>query len=310
MPIILSGTFSKDGSLLAAVNSTGMVLVWRTDTWAGPLFFSLFDQPNSISLAKDKVVLRFLNESTIAVLASGVIHVLQVSRPGVSGLFELVHVGVISPPSGITYVDSIGSSNLVVGTGAGKLCTVNSQGHVCATMCVGDAISCTVAVGLERVLVATKGGNLHLVNLSEQRVVSSLKTKLGGSVTHIAVDPHLNWFCGVVQKGGSSSLVSGSTKSLLTVFESKPTAVPITRVAFAQVASNGLSIIAAGPTPQLLLFSLDLSSAQSRVQFDPEQICAVTDLTSKGDWLACLGVGACIQVLSGFSLTVVSTLVP
>lgn len=206
-------------------------------------------------------------------------------------------------------------SNLIIAGEEGYIYRVDMNGKILSSFPIADSKR---VIGLKVVhensyLVGTSSELLLVNPASTNPVQSSYKLPQGTCVRHLTLDSRRNWFSAVISSNHlGSRLVVGSTKSLASVFESPlaPDADPlyVSQTNFAETSSNGLSLIGSGPTPQLLLFPLDLSSAIPRLQFNPsEDLSAVlcSQSSPKGEMIVMAGVGPSVVLVSAHSLNIV-----
>ena len=283
MSIILSTSFNKDDSLLATLDSEYNVCVSSVSSGSISVGRCLKDDFSLANIVKEKVFLKFVDNSSLVTLILGRLYVLEVVE-GMEGSLVLDHIGSVSPPSGSVCMD-VCLGGILLGNTNGSVYIVNISGKVLGDYSVGDSVTAMCSFN-DRLLVATRDGNLSLVDMCENRILS--RHAGDKNCISISVDDRFNWFCAVY---ANSKLILGSVCGLSRVFESAISVTPITHTVFANVASSGLSVIGSGPTPQLSLFSLDLSTATLRMELD--SLCAVTHMerSHSGDLIACVGVG-------------------
>ena len=206
-------------------------------------------------------------------------------------------------------------SKLIIAGEDGTIYTVDLNGRVLSATRLPDEarIEALQVIHGDHYLVATSSELLLVNPTSPGMVQSSYKLPNGTKVKHLTVDSRRNWFSMVIASSQlGSRVVVGSTKSLASVFESQSSQdtdpLYISQTNFAETSSNGLSLVASGPTAQLLLLPLDLSSAIPRLQFNPsEDLSAVLTSQSspKGDLIAMAGVGPSVLLVSAHSLNIV-----
>jgi len=270
------------------------------------------------------VFLCFINSSELVLIRGKELVVIDVTKfhsaqPDPAHLSSADHPCVVrrvSLPCRCICMDTL-HSNLVVAGEEGNIYTINPSGRILSCFNLPDTkqIHALRVVHGNSYLVGT-GSDLHLINPTAAiPVQSSYKLPHGYTLHHLAIDTRRNWFSAVLVSPNQlgSRLVVGSTKCLASVFEfpsSQDGVDPlyVSQTTFAETLSNGLSLVASGPTPQLLLLPLDLTTAIPRVQFNPaEDLSAVLSSQSspKGDLIVMTGVGPSVLLVSTQSLNIV-----
>ena len=315
MSIIVSASFSPDSSKLAAVSTSHELIVWSIDrssvSTSSPTRFRFSKE--SALVMKDTVLVSFFDSKNIGIGCGSTLLVvdadalvLGASVPSDCGSDPAWLLRRIAVPSSISCMTSA-DSQLLLGCSAGMLYTVGVDGRILRRICIGKSATVTAvqSVSDTALLIGTSQGDLLLVDSVSGSVNSSWKSPSAEPIRSLTVDSHRNWFCAVLP----DTIVSGSTRSLVSVFVSPSTTTPVSKCEFAQLSSNGLSIVSAGPVTYLSVYPLDLSTGGNiRTQFDPTaELCAVADMvkSNRGDLIAVTGVGQAVLVISAYSLNLV-----
>ena len=291
MSIILSVSYSPDDTLIACIDTKVCVRIFRTTT-SETAELSLKNDCFVSNMTKEKVSLHFVDSSRIVVFLSGRLYNILI---GVSPNLSLRHIGTVCAPPGASCID-VGLEVLLVGTLSGDLYVTDLSGTIKFKASFRDEITCVKSFS-SRVLVGTRSGMLILYDLTSKLEISKLKTQC---INSIVLDSKCNWFCCITNK----TLISGSTRSLSQFFESAPLDLIPTRIIFATV-NGALSILASNPSPNILLFPIDLSSSMPRLQLS--KLDAVFDMqSSKGNFFVCAGPRG-IQIVSSNNLQELET---
>jgi len=202
--------------------------------------------------------------------------------------------------------------DILVSGSSNKLFRVNTEGKIVGLLDLAlkeSSITSTQVLDTGSILIGTNKPDLLLVDSTSCAIKSTHQIPPGFTITHISTDDHRNWFCATAlskQNQSTGRLYIGSTRSLSAVYETESQFISNTN--FIELSSNGLSLIGTGPTPQITLFPLDLSTAIPRMQLDPfSELSAVfaTAKSQKGDLIALGGVGQSVLLVSAFSLNIV-----
>ena len=304
MSVIISVAFAPDSKQVAAVSTTGDLLMWNLEhsrsVTREPVVFKLDN--NDKELMKQAYHVSFGTNDLLLVGRGTTLYYIDAvifQRTSIQNLGcdpEFL-IRRISVPSALTSLAAFGDLALIGGADK-SLCRIHNDGRMVRKTTLESPVTCMRLADVRTVVVGTQAGELLLVDIE----TFSVKSKTSGQpcpVENISVDPHGNWFAALV----GSTVISGSTKSLVSVFETKITGSALC-IDFVKVASSGLSLVLGSPVPTLRLLPLDLSSEPTtRLQFDTvNDLCGVTCMASSGGLLAVAGVGSHVLVLSNFSV--------
>jgi hypothetical protein len=315
--ILKAVCLSHDASVVLAYSDSVGILLWRFDGNESlrlnlgqlpPLNDKIDDEPVFLNFVNAHHVLLVSGESALLLDVSTIIQ-RELDKCRSANADPMFIIRRISLPCRCVCMDIVESGFVMTG-GDGSIFRIDHNGRVESSFrpIESGQIHSIKVVNETSYLVGTNSELLIVNPLNEPHITSSYKLPHGSFVRSISIDPRQNWFCAVISSHTySSRLLVGSTMCLATVFESKESMF-VTQCSFAETSSNGLCIIASGPTPQLLLLPLDLSSAIPRIQFDPtEDVSAVlsTQTSPKGDLVVMAGIGPSVVLLSTKSLSIV-----
>lgn len=204
------------------------------------------------------------------------------------------------------------NGDIVVGGDHGFLYVVNRDGRISHTVRTGinETVTACKYVHGHSLILGTIKGRLYIYNILSGKVTSLLKTALpGSSISCLAVDPRGNWFSAIASAGSKCKLLSGSTRTLVQVFESPLLDKDLSRCEFTQLASKGLCIAATGRTSvHVSVFPLDLS-AEARNYQEGQGTISGFARAAKADIVAIAGSDRPVQILNGSSLSLIRQLV-
>lgn len=307
---------SHDTSVVLAYSDSVGIVLWRFDGHKSlrlnlghllPLNDKIYDEPVFLNFVNAHHVLLVSGESAL-LLDVATISQTELDNCRSANADPMFIVRRISLPCRCLCMDIVDSGFVI--TGDGSIFRIDHNGRVVSSFrpIESGQIHSIKVVNETSYLVGTNSELLIVNPLNQPYITSSYKLPHGSFVRSISIDPRRNWFCAVISSHTyCSRLIVGSTKCLATVFESQESMF-VTQCSFAETSSNGLCIISSGPTPQLLLLPLDLSSAIPRIQFDPtEDVSAVlsTQTSPKGDLVVMAGIGPSVVLLSTKSLSIV-----
>lgn len=322
MSRIVANSLSTDGSKLVAVDATGNVHAWilSHSQIVVHKVASLFISNPSDSLKGARVMLQFLDARTVVVLSGSLAVIIDVDHLAIHDCSSdscdrdppyMTHrVGL--PCVGSCISNAEGSA--IIGCDQGLLYVLGKDGRINDTYRIelNESITAVRACGPFSIMVGTNRGTVLIFDTIQRRVKSSWRPSgTVASVSWISVDPRGNWFCAALNTslGQKSWLVSGSTRTLVKVFESAVCDGDLKRCEFVDLLSKGLSILStSGSSSSVSVRSLDLSSEPRNLH---EGVGGVVDVTrtASGDMIAICGPNRPIQILSGASLSIVRQLV-
>jgi hypothetical protein len=219
----------------------------------------------------------------------------------------------ISLPVRCTSMDILGDAMVICGN-TDAVYTINMDGRIISTIRLPDTsqVTSVKVIDPNTILIGTTAPELVLMCIQTGEIKSTHSIVPHYSISFITVDRRSNWFSAVATCPKASSMIYvGSTRNLSSVFESTPSDVFLSRVEFVELSSNGLSLLCSGPTPQVTLVPLDLTTAIPRMQFDPAtELSAVfaSARSPRGDIVAFGGVGHSVLLVSAYSLNIVEHL--
>lgn len=304
MSVISSVAFSPDSRQVAAVSTSGDFLMWNLDRYGRvsrePVLYKLDN--NDKELMKQAYHVSFGTNDLLLVGRETTLYFIDSAKFYQTSLQSLVRdpdflLRRASVPSAMTGLAAFGDLALI-GAADRSLCLIDKDGRMVRKTSLESPVTCMRLVDVRTAVVGTQAGELLLVDI-ETFSVKSRTSAQPSPVENISVDPHGNWFAALA----GSTVISGSTKSLVSVFGTKITGSALC-IDFVKQASSGLSLVLGSPVPTLRLLPLDLSAEPStRLQFDTvNDLCAVTCMASSGGLLAVAGVGSHVLVLSNFSV--------
>ena len=314
--IIKTVCLSPDSTVVLAYSTSQGLFGWHLDSEAdnGMYFGHLF--PVS-EIGDSPILMTFLNceEAMIVSGQTGIIvnvaNFSPVSNNRPQAVDAAYVVRRISLPCRCHCMDTLDSKILLSGE-TGEVYTIDYNGRVLSSFTVPESTRVQVlrVVRENCLLVGTHSDILQIDPSLNNLVQSSYKLPHGMTIRHLTIDNRRNWFSAVIASTAfTGGLIVGSTKCLSSVFESPETdTMYVSQSNFVETLSNGLSILASGPTPQLLLLPLDLSSAIPRLQLDPKhELSSVVASHSspKGDLIVLGGVGDSVVLLSPQTLSIV-----
>jgi hypothetical protein len=201
---------------------------------------------------------------------------------------------------------------VMVGTESGKVLVVNASGRITRVIQTGvsDRLNALVHVNAFSIVVGTDKGCIFLLDPSSGSIKSTWKASNPpkSSVSCISVDARRNWFAALIVSGGKVSLVSGSTRSLVRVFESRQLPSEVNRCEFFNLASSGLSILVGGRSVPLTVVPLDLSTLGTRRRSEADSAAGLERLCKSrgGELLSVTFPSGQVEILAGSSLALVS----
>ena len=315
----VSNSLSTDGSKLVAIDPTGRVLAWglsrNVDSSSKSCIYS-FPNPSSV-LKGAKSFVEFLDDRFAVAVGGCIALILDVhcmltrsetadSQYG-DPAYLVQRVGL--PCIAACVCASQGA--LLIGTSQGLIHRLGRDGRIMNSFrtSLSDTITAIRGVGENIILVGTDKGQILIFNHTTGAIISSWRSEgQPWSVSCISIDTRQNWFCAALNSGSKSRLISGSTRTLVEIFESQIREGEIQRCEFVQLASKGLCIVSTGPKCNITVDSLDLSS-EPRTMHDGQGKVFDVSRSAQGDRLSICGAGRPVQILSGSSLAVIRQLV-
>jgi len=315
----VSNSLSSDASKLIAVDPSGKLVAWRVSQAGNNVGSSRmysFSNPSAV-LKGAKSFVEFL-DPRIAVLVGGCLAIiLDVEHMLISTSTEANNQGdpsFLVQRAGLPCIASCVASaggDLLIGASQGTIHRLTREGRIAASFRLGinETITAIRSAGGHTLIMGTDKGQVLIFDTNTSTTQSTWRSEGNPwSVSSIACDVRGNWFCATLTSGQKSKLVSGSTRTLLQIFESPVREGDIQRCEFVQLASKGLSIVATGPRSSISVYPLDLSS-EPRTMNEGEGKLFDVCRSAQGEVLAVCGAGRPVQVLSGASLALVHQLV-
>ena len=322
MSNFVANSLSEDGSKLVGVDASGKIHAWSIAKTVPQSYRSAcvsLVNP-SITLKGAKIMVEFVDRRHFIVIAGSLglvidsdhlfLHDSALDSADRDPPYLLYRVGL---PCVATCISS-GDGSVLIGGDHGLVYVLGSNGHIIDTFRVdiSESISAVRLVGSHSLILGTDRGQISIYDIMKRKITSSWRSAAPSpSVSWIAVDPKANWFCATVNsnQGQKSWLVTGSTRTLVQVFESSASEGELRRCEFAQLSSKGLCVISSSATKSgISVRSLDLSS-EPRSMHDGEGGIADIARTARGDILAICGTNRPIQILSSSALGIIRQLV-
>ena len=323
MPGILTTAISDDCSKVCALDNRGFLWTWDIRGAASDSRIPSFrlQVANQVAKMKEDAKILFTSARTLAVSVGNILlfidcdHMLQsdvvfsdFSNPDPDYLISRTGL-----PYRIACMTSSSNEEVLVGTESGVVVAIGSTGRILRILPTGftERITALAFVSPFSLIVGTERGRILLLNYDSGSVKSTWKSSQAqSSISSLALDPRGNWFAALVSTCGKINLVSGSTRSLVRVFESKGLPSGVNRCEFARLSSSGLSIIVGGVSTPLTVFPLDLSNlGTTRNQLN---LTGLENLSRsrRGEYVSVTSTnnGGEIQILAGSNLALVRKL--
>lgn len=316
MPSLLATAISEDSTKLAAIDGYRNLLLWDIrKPNSAPVKFQIAVEG---ALMKDEPRLLFLSSRILSIALGNLVIVIDsdhmlASGTSISGIFSdppylISRTGLPCRASCMTSSDS---DEILVGTDSGKILGISFAGRIVRALQTAceDRLTSLMHVNSLCLIAGTQKGQIILLDPSTGSVKSSWwSPQPSASVNYLAVDAKGNWFSALISSGGKVNLVSGSTRSLVRVFESRQLPNDVNRCEFSYLTSSGLSILIGGKNTPLTVLPLDLSCLGTPRRSHLEESTVGFDNLCKsrgGDLLSVTCNGAVIKLLAGTTLSFV-----
>jgi hypothetical protein len=304
---LLGVALSKDGQIVISINEDLSLCAWslRHGKVAEPSRYLIRFPTKHIK--QSRIFLEFLNSNICGVIVGSQLLIIDATQlasfpgnvfdPESDPSFLLHRVGL---PCIATCVSRV-EGDFLIGSESGVLYRINDNGRLVYTYSVAsESLTACRSVRDTHLIVGTDKGNIMFFNLSANQVKASWRSSQPAPITYLSIDAKSNWFCAI----SKSRLISGSTKTLVQVFESPVFSTDLKRCEFVQLASKGLCIATLSSSPRISVLPLDLSSEGRTYQ---ESDSGYSSMATSTDLVAL--AGSSVQILSSSSLSLIRQLV-